>query len=117
MKYFSQSLCGFAARAANVMALRQLLKQRSNVGPLYNFQMFVGRVSMLADYCLCGVEDGDALFDAEGNYLFVFEAFVLCAEMLFVAKENLPHDTPHVVLWVGVEEIHAPPFFRWRKTT
>ena len=47
----------------------------------------------------------------------MLEAVVERAEMLFVAKEHLPHDALHVVLGIGIEEWHAPAFLRRRKTT
>ena len=61
MQRVGKRLCRFSSCATDVMAERDLLKKSSYVSGLDYLQMLVGRVSLLADYCLCGVEDSDAM--------------------------------------------------------
>ena len=127
MQYLRQCLRRFAARAAEVVAGRYLLQQGSDVGLLDYLQVFVRRIALQPDDRLSRVEDSNAFRLAESDNLFTVEHFLfsLCTsyivplsfKMRFVAKENQSDDPPHVVLRVGVEEIHAPPFFGWRETT
>ena len=133
MQYLRQCLRRFAAGAADGMAGRYLLQQGSDVGLFDYLQVFVRRVALQADDRLRRVEDSNAFRFAESDNLFAVEHFLICLctwyfvtwslqkvplsfKMRLVAKENLSDDPPHVVLRVGVEEIHAPPFFGWRET-
>ena len=134
MQYLRQCLRCFAACAAEVVAGRYLLQQGSDVSLLDYLQVFVRRIALQPDDRLRRVEDSNAFRFAERNNLFAVEHFPpdLCTwylvtwslqkvplsfKMRFVAKENQSDDPPHVVLRVGVEEVHAPPFFGWRETT
>ena len=127
MQYLRQCLRRFAARATEVMAGRYLLQQGCDIGLLDYLQVFVRRIALQADDRLRRVEDSNAFRFAESDNLFAVEHFPpdLCTlyivplsfKMRLVAKESQSDDSPHVVLRVGVEEIHAPPFFGRRETT
>ena len=126
MQYLRQCLRRFAARATEVMAGRYLLQQGSDVGLLDYLQVLVRRIALQPDDRLRRVENGYAFFLAERDDLFAVEHFLssLCTSYIvplyfkkcLVAKENLSHDPPHVVLRVWVQEVHTPPFFGRRKT-
>ena len=133
MQYLCQCLRGFASGAAEVVAGRYLLQQGCDIGLLDYLQVFVRRIALQPDDRLSRVEDSNAFRLAESDNLFTVEHFPpdLCTSYIvpfslrkvplyfkirLVAKENQSDDPPHVVLRVGVEEVHAPPFFGWRET-
>jgi hypothetical protein len=103
-----------------------LLQEGGNVGWFDYFQMFIRRIALQANDGLRRVENGYAFCFAERDYLVAIEHLPACFctwyfvtwsfKMRLVAKENLSHDPPHVVLRVGIEELHTPPFFGRRKT-
>ena len=97
------------------MAEWYLLQEGCNVGLFDYFQMFIRRIALQANDGLRRVEDGYAFCFAErGDFVAVENLLYL--KICLVAKENLSHDPPHVVLRVRVEELHTPPFFRRWKT-
>lgn len=59
------------------------------------------------------VEDGYAAFDEHLPYVVLAEGAVAAVDKaLRIVVENEPHHLPHLVVAVGVEEIHAPAIAR-----
>lgn len=116
MQHVGKSLSCFTSCATNVMAERKPLEQCNYVSGLDNLQMLVRSIAFEATDGLRGVEDSNTMRLAKINYFFVFKPFIRSAEMLLVSKENLPHDSPHIVLRIRIKKIHTPAFLRRRKT-
>ena len=90
-------------------ALRQRTEHRVKVGLLHHLQVLVGRRSRGAAYTQAGVEDGNALFAHHRlDGVKTVSLMRLVDEVQLVAKEDQPHDAPHVVGVVGVIPLHAP---------
>jgi hypothetical protein len=97
------------------MALWDLLQNGCYICPFDNLQMLVCRVALQASNGLRCIEDSNALLSAERDDSFAIEHFAF-HKMLFISKEDLPYDSPHVVLRVWVEELHTPTLSRWWET-
>lgn len=67
VQYVRQGVCCFAARAAEVVALGDLLQQCGYVRPLRNLQMLIGSVALQASDRLRRVEDGNTLLPAKSH--------------------------------------------------
>ena len=67
VQYVRQGACGFAARAAEVVALGNLLQQCGYVRPLHNLQMLIGSIALQASGSLCRVKDSNTLLPAESH--------------------------------------------------
>lgn len=81
-----------------------------------DFQEFVGSVAAQAADFKGGVGEGDALCGKEGaESLFVEGVAGVGEEVVFVLEEGEPEDAPHVVLEVGVVEVHFPACARGRE--
>ena len=100
------------------LASGELLQKQADVRRLHDFQKLVGGVVLQsADGC-GGVVKGDAFLGEEGDEPFLVEGFLAGDEEVFlVLEEEEAEDAPHVVLQVGVEEIHAPAFLLRREAS
>lgn len=81
-----------------------------------DFQEFVGGVAAQAADFKGGVGESDALCGEEGAEAFFVESVAgVGEEVVFVPEEDEPEDTPHVVLEIGVVEVHFPACARGRE--
>jgi len=63
-----------------------------------------------------GIVEGDASCAQEGFDVALAETPGReVDEVVLVGKEHQSEDAPHVVLEVGIEEVHAPAAARWRE--
>ena len=100
------------------LALGELLQEQADVRRFNDFQKLVGGILLQPAHGCGGVIKGDAFFGEEGDESFLVESFLPGDEEVFlVLEEEEAEDAPHVVLQVGVEEIHAPTFLLWRETS
>ena len=100
------------------LASGELLQKQADVRRLHDFQKLVGGVVLQSADGGGGVIKGDASLGEEGDETFLVEGFLAGEEeVLLVAEEEEAEDAPHVVLQVGVEEIHAPAFLLWREAS
>ena len=81
----------------------------------HHLKELVGSIVLQSSYLACSIIHRESFRIGEsGAFLFV-ESSAFCSvrffgyEMLFIIKEDDPHDPPHVVDEVGIEEVHRPP--------
>lgn len=80
------------------------------------FQEFIRGVSPEADYFHGGVTQGNAFCGAEVSYfLFVEGFFPRKYKVVFILMEDKSHNPPHIVLEVGIIEVHRPSLGGWRE--
>ena len=108
---------GFLSGGDYCPALGQLAQEGRHVGFLNNFKKFVGGIVLQTVDCGGGVVEGDA-YAAQKCFDLGLAEFALGGvdKVVAVGKIKMAENAPHVVLHVGVEELHRPPFDRRRKT-
>ena len=98
------------------LALGKLFEKQTDVGRLHYFQKFVRGIVLKSAHGGGGIVEGDAFLRQELYQVFLIESLLAGKEeMLLVIKKEKSEDSPHVILQVGVKEIHAPTFLLWRK--
>lgn len=84
---------------------------------MHHFQKFVGGVSLQTAHSGSGIIERYAVVGAELlNFGLSKSAFGSVDKVILVVEKQVSHDAPHVVLQIGIKEVHAPSFLRWRKT-
>lgn len=116
-KMLAECGSGFLSGGDYCLALGQLAQEGRHIGFLNNFKKFVGGIVLQT------VHGGSSV--VEGNTYVAQKCFDLCLaefavfgvdKVVAVGKIKMAENAPHVVLHVGVEELHRPPFDGRRKT-
>ena len=91
------------------MAQRYLRQEEGDVSFLDYFKVFVGSVAGEPTHCSGGIEDGDASFVEQVNYLLLPESLMLGINQTgSIVKEDKAKDFPHHIGTVRIEKVHAP---------
>lgn len=100
----------------NVAAKGYALKEFTEVSGFDYLEVGVGGVAFLSYHFFACIGKGEPYPAAICYDLFFVEGLSVGEhEGIFIAGCDICPDAPHVVLPVGVVEIHAPPGARWRK--
>ena len=99
------------------MAQRYLRQEVGDVSFLNYLKVFVGSVTGEPTHCSGGIEDGDATFVEQVNYLLLSESLMLGIDQTgSIMKEDKAKDFPHHIGTVRIEKVHAPTCLWWGKT-
>ena len=121
---FATKLCGYCfgrfATCGNYRAALWNLAQKCwNIGLLNYFQMSIRGIVHQPSHRTGGIEDCNVLLGAELYDLVVAESELLPIgfyKVVLVVEEDKSHDSPHIILYVRVVEVHRPSFALGRKT-
>lgn len=113
----AQNVGGFLSGGNKGSAQREFFQQGRNVSGLHHFQKFVGSIALQTAHSGSGIIERYAVFGAEAfNFGLSKSAFGSVDKVIVISEKQVSHDAPHVVLQIGIKEVHAPSFLRWRKT-
>ena len=113
----TKSLRCFLPRGDNRLTKRNLHQQCPDIRGFLNLQKLVCGIALQTTYSRGSVVECHAFLSQESFQTHLVETLsVRCQEVVFVLKENPTEDAPHVVLQIGIEEIHGPSCLRRRKT-
>lgn len=116
VKLCQQGVGGFLSGGDDGLALWHRIEYGGYVGGLHHFQEFVGSIALQPAYGRGGVVESNAVLGAKLFDLGLAELACRSVDkVVAVAMKEQAHDAPHVVLQVGVKEVHAPSLLLWRK--
>ena len=116
MELFGQHGCRFLSCGDDGPALGNPAQESLDIGGFRYLQKSVGGVAPQSSHRNCRVEEGDALPLQKGTENVQTEYLLLrIVEIVLVVEECQSEDAPHIILDIGVEEVHGPPFEGWRE--
>lgn len=102
---------GSLARCNNGLTMWNLSEQCCHIGRSYDLKKLIRRIILQAFDCRCRIIKRNPLAGAEIDNAFPIESALLnYLKVRFIAEEQQSHDAPHIVLAVGIEELHRPAF-------